>query len=79
MEIIQKLNQFKKKIEEAKQKKARKEGQYEELMQTLKTFNCDSIEEAEKVIEETLKKKQTKEKEILNSIEELEQDYDWNV
>ena len=79
MEIIQKLNQFKKKIEEAKQKKARKEGQYEELMQTLKTFNCNSIEEAEKIIEETLQKKEEKEKLILSSLKKLEDNDVWEI
>ena len=78
MDILQKLNSMKKKTDEAKQKKARKEGQYEELLKTLKSYNCNTIEEAEKVIRETMKDKEVKEKQLLQGIKELEENYDWN-
>ena len=85
MDLIQKLNNLKKKIEEAKQNKARKEGQYEELMKTLHVYNCNNIHDAELLIESILKEKKEKElklekglKELMNTVNEIESKTEWN-
>ena len=79
MEIIQKLNTMKKKIEEAKQNKARKEGQYEELLKSLQKHGCNSVEEAQQLVKETLIEKQNKEQQLIDGIKELEKNFDWNI
>ena len=78
MDIIQKLNQLNKRIEEAKQKKARKEGQYEELLKSLAVYGCKTIEEAEAQVEKNLKILEEKERQLQEGIEEIEKNYDWD-
>ena len=85
MDIIQKLNNLKKKIDDAKQNKARKEGQYEELIKTLHTYNCNDIEEAQLLIDSLIKEKEEKEKEIetrlkklIEEVNRIENQTDWS-
>lgn len=76
MDILKELNSLKKKIDEAKQNKARKEGQYEELLKNLYTYNCKNINDAQILIESLLKEKEEKEIEIEKKLKKLIEDVD---
>lgn len=79
MDIIDRLNKIKKQIEDAKDQKARAEGQYAELLKSLKEYECNSLEDAKILVESLEKQKEKLDKEILDGLNELESSYDWNL
>ena len=79
MDIVERLNKIKKQIDEAKNLKARTEGQYTELLESLKEYQCTSLEDAEILLKSLEKEKQDLNKEILEGLKELENGYDWNI
>ena len=77
MNSVEQLNAMKNKIEKAKQDDAKLQGQSEELMKTLEGFGCSSIEEAEKLLEETQADLEAKQREFDEGVKELTERCNW--
>lgn len=77
-EIQSDLGRLKKGIDEAKTDSAKLEGRKQEQLNQLKTeFNLDTIEEAEKKLEELNKQLDAKKADIENEYKKLKEEYDW--
>lgn len=78
METSQQLIQLKDRITQANTEKARHEGQLQTLQDRLKDeFNCLSMEDAQKLLENLEYEIQEKEQKLSDGVNELETKYDW--
>ena len=74
--IGDRLLKLKEEIDNAKEEKAGFQGQLKGLMDRIKKeYGCDTLEEAEKYLNELREKKKELEKKLNRGIEELEQEY----
>ena len=76
MNELEKLEEYKEKVERAKTKKANLSGQQEQLFNT--THNCNTTEEAEEKIEENDRKLSNLTEEITKRFTTLKESYDWD-
>ncbi len=76
MADLKKIQQWQELLEEAKEKKAKAEGAYEQLMATLKKeFGCKSVKEAEKKLTEMRKEAEEQEERLDELVEDFEKEY----
>ena len=76
-QIFEELEGLKEEINIAKQEKAEKTGQLNEQMKALKALGVNSVKEAKKKIEALQKELATIEKSVLQSYQELKENYEW--
>jgi len=77
MSNIKKLLDMKEQIKSTELKKAQGEGKLSQSMKNLKDKGFDSLASAEKKINGLTKKSEKIEKRIIDGIEQLEEDYEW--
>lgn len=75
MTLEERLLKLKKENSEAKEKKARMEGNLETLLNTMKEFGCDNVEDFASSIEEQKQKLKELEKENEQKIAEFEKEF----
>jgi len=75
MTLIEKLQEWKKDLEELSIEKGKAEGRYEQALSDLKELGYDSIEDAQKELEKLSAKKKTAESEALKLLELFKEKY----
>lgn len=70
------LLRLKKQLEKSKLDKAQLDGELKNMMKTLKTdFQCDSVDEAEKLLKKMVRNQTKLEDQIAHSLEEIDEKY----
>lgn len=77
MTAEEELLEMKRKFDVLKEKKARTEGQLQEIMSRMKAKGFNSLEEAKDFIERTKKEIDTKQVAFEDGVKRLKDTYDW--
>ena len=76
-DLMKNYNRLKRKADEAQQTADKAEGALEQVMKQLKKeFDCDSIEKAEKKLEQLKKQESKAKKEFETSVQEFEEEWE---